>query len=474
MRLAKSMGATIVSPTVAIYTFELYPSRYNMTFAERATDLTGGFVLGAQRYGLKVFPELHPRADELLWTTRTDEEFERNLLVSGAGATHYDAPNGSTYRPPYYNALTVDVVEWYRNMIGELADQYKDYLSFAGVQLRVSNWQNPALNNLVSLDWGYDVDTVTRFFQDTGRTMPKEMLTGKEPAAARNRHDVILANFREAWINWRCERIRDIFRGIVQRVRQARSDLTVQVLFFALAGGEQPNSEDLREAGIDLDMLKSVEGLVLIDGRFQHGAKEDSIEWQRRTREEYLGANGVSLFEGEKGRASTLFPMHYIEITDAVAKSAQLGWANDRKDPWVSASSEPPGRLRLSRYAELVGDFDVYMLGDGGNGYVFSGEGLAEFMAEFRALPRRPFERVPNVGKTLVLRRSGKLFYIVSLSPKPQSVRINLAGAGDVRRVTTGELVARRDGEIAVDLKPYELNVFEATKPIDGLSIAQP
>lgn len=433
--------------------------------------MTAAFLLGAQRYGLKVVPELHPRADELLWTARTKEEFERRLLVSASGATNYEASNGSVNRPPFYNALAADISGWYRDMVGELADQYKHYPAFAGVQLRISNWQNPALNNLVSLDWGYDAETVSRFFRETGLPIPDGILQKDDaPAEVQNRHDVILATFRKSWIRWRCEQVRDLFRDIVHRVRQARSDLIVQVSLVALSNAQQPGYDDLREMGIDLELLHAVDGMVLIDGRFQHGAREASIDWQRMTREGHLGSNGVRLFEGEKTRASTIFPMQYVEITGGVATSQQLGWAPRRTEPWVSASSEPPGRLRLARYAELVGLFDVYMLGDGGNGYVFSGEGLKEFMVEFRALPRRPFERIIKAPSTVILRRNDKDFYAVSLSSNPQAIRISLKGASSVRRVTTGEPVPLRNGVITLDLKPYELIVFEADRQITDLA----
>ena len=68
LRLARTSGATVFMPTTVIYGHQLYPSRYHLTFNDQGRDLTAAFLLAAQRYGLDVIPELHPRADELIWT----------------------------------------------------------------------------------------------------------------------------------------------------------------------------------------------------------------------------------------------------------------------------------------------------------------------------------------------------------------------------------------------------------------------
>ena len=463
LRLARSMGATRVSPSVLVYGSELYPSKFNLTFNDQRSDLAAAFFVGAERYGMTVVPEMHPRADELLWPARDRAELDRRLLMSADGASNRVTGDGSVRRPPYYNALDPDVRQWYLEMIGEFVERYRDYRSFSGIQLRISDWQNPALNNVVSLDWGYDRRTVSRFFGETGLAIPAGMaLVDDEPVSARNRHDLILANVREAWIRWRCERVRDIFRDVVQRVREARSDLTVQVSFFALSGDERSDAEHLREMGIDLTMLGAVEGLSLVDARFQHGAKEASLGWRRATREGYLGPNGVGLFERAGTRASTLFPMHYIEITGKVATSQQLGWPARASEPWISAASEPPGRLKLARYAELVGLFDVAMLGDGGNGYVFPGKGLEEFMTEFRALPPERFELVPNIPAPVIVRERGDLFYVVNLSSSQTSVRLSADRAGKFVRLSNGAEVTTVDGAIRLDMAPYELIGFRS------------
>jgi hypothetical protein len=168
LAMARAAGATVVSPTAVIYNFALYPSRFNLAFAEVESDLIAAFLLGAEHYGLKVVPQLHPRADELLWPPRDKAAAEARLLLSRDGTYHLKAPGGSFLHPPYYNILNDDVRRWYVDMIGELADRYKSYPAFSGIDLRFMTWQNPALNNFVSLEWGYDAATSPGSFEKRG------------------------------------------------------------------------------------------------------------------------------------------------------------------------------------------------------------------------------------------------------------------------------------------------------------------
>jgi hypothetical protein len=118
--------------------------------------------------------------------------------------------------------------------------------------------------------------------------------------------------------------------------------------------------------------------------------------------------------------------------------------------------------LRLARYAELVGLYDVYMLGDGGNGYVFPDDDLTSFLGEFRALPRLPFRRIPGMPDKIAVRQNGKFFYAVNLSPDPQSLRLKLGAVHQLQRLTTGEAVDFHDGAFTLDLAPYQLLGFRA------------
>jgi hypothetical protein len=458
LRLARSSGATIVSPTVVVYNFAMYPSRFHLAFGDRDRDMTAAFMLGAERYGLKIVPQLHPRADELLWPPRDQASLEKRLLLSADGQHHLLRRDGDIFRPPFYNPLNADVRSWYVDMIGELADRYKDYPAFAGIDLRVSDWQNPALNNLVSLDWGYEAETVARFFHETGLTPPAGLDVSTDmPEAARRRHDDLVGKHRAAWIAWRCGKIRDLYQDIVLRVRSARPDLRLLVSIF----GDRWSPEAMREFGIDIDLLNAIDGLTLIDERFAHGAREADTALRRSHHADLMLAENFSPFAGLESRPNILLPMEYVEITPGkVVPAKAIGLPEPPREPWISSATEPPGRLALARFATTVGLADPFMLGDGGNGYVFGDETLREFMAEFRSLPRRAFERVLGAPDAMVVRQRDGIFYVVNMLGMPVKTRLRLDAPATVTRTTSSQIVTASDGFLPLDLLPYQMLAF--------------
>ena len=101
-------------------------------------------------------------------------------------------PTSELERPPYYNALDPVVQDWYVAVVGELADRYQNFPAFEGVDLRIMAWSNAALNNLVSLDWGYDALTVARFAAESGFSLPVELTSSGKTIASWLRSVTIL------------------------------------------------------------------------------------------------------------------------------------------------------------------------------------------------------------------------------------------------------------------------------------------
>src|SRR5262249_44938944 len=64
---ARYAGATVLMPTTVVYNFADYPSQYNTAFSHSYADYLQRTLFAAERGGLFVLPELHPRADELAW-----------------------------------------------------------------------------------------------------------------------------------------------------------------------------------------------------------------------------------------------------------------------------------------------------------------------------------------------------------------------------------------------------------------------
>jgi len=461
LRLASASGATVFSPTAVVYNFAMYPSRFNLTFSERGRDDILPFLLAAGRYGLKIVPQLHPRADEILWQSRDIADLHQRLLLSGKGERRLLRPDGSIERPPYYNALDPVVRDWYLNMVAELATRYKDHGAFAGIDLRFSFWQNAGLNNLVSLDWGYDATTVRTFYRETGIASPRriDLVNDTREAAEARRNDLVLRHKR-AWIRWRCQKIHDIYQAIVQRVRSIRPDLKIYVSFFALTFDQQPSLETMREAGIDVDLLKTIDGLTLIDARHQYGARESDDSWRRRNAAEFARPAEFEPFRKGDDGPHVLMPMQYIEFPASAVPASDLGLTDPLAQPYTSAASEPPGRLSLWRFASVLAMTDAFMLGDGGNGYVFGDEARAEFVREFRLLPKLRFQRLSKSPDAVVVRQRDSAFYIVNVRPDAVSVTLSIKQADAVVRASTLETINLTEGGLKLAMRPSELMVF--------------
>jgi hypothetical protein len=462
MSSARDVGATVVIPTVVIYDSAFYPTRFHQTFADPERDFLKGLLLGAERYGIDLVAELNPRADELGWVADT-AALGRRLALSRAGETNLFEKDGQRRHPPTYNPLDPSVQDWYLGAIGELVERYKDSPRFKGLSLRLSSWSNPSLNNLGSLDWGYDAASVGAFFAESGVAPPAEFArwSGDDPAAARPRYEYLTRHHREAWIAWRCRRITDLYGRIRDRVRSARPDLGLYVTLFEFGGSQvPPNPRLLREAGIDLDALRAMDGVRLIDEQHRYGRKESSEIWARNLRDYALTPESYGVSRSAGSGPLVLTPMHYIEAPDYVLPPDRLGLPTTAKVPWTSTASNPPGRLSLERYALALGLGDAAWLGNGGNSNNRETQPASAFIKEFTRLPAAPFARVGDAPDSIAVWKRDGHAYVVNLQPFRVAAGLHLSVDAKVVRLGTGENVAVRNHVLEVGLDAFELAAF--------------
>lgn len=456
------MGGNVVSPSVLVYGAALYPSKYNLAFSVPPTnDVLRRMLLICEKYGMKLLPELHPRADELSWPYLRSADPKANLLVSKDGKTLKNTPH-------HYNPIYPANQDWYVNMIGELVDNYKDSPALLGVNLRLMQWQNPTLNNFDSLSWGYDDYTTGLFQRETGIAIP---VKADDPGRFGKRYDWLMTNAKERWISWRCEKIAKLYERIVDRVRRARPDLKVYSSAFSADYG----SAWLREAGIDPNLLSRIDGLVMVNALTGYGRVFDPTQNQT-LRDGLLDPNALKLFIKGKENGKFLSSSFYAEATDAVLPPESLGWPSTTRKTWMSAVISPAGRHFLEHYAIQLAETDASWLGDGGNGYTLGQPYLREFLQEYRHLPPVPFHPRPDARDPVAvweLQRSvDYLFYAVNRESYTVSVQIQLQGSGSVYRLSTRKLVAAENHIIRFDLFPYQLMTFRATTGVHIVKIA--
>jgi hypothetical protein len=442
------MGGNMLMPTVSVYQMSLFPSRYNHQFAEMTSpDIVRLLLLECEKHGVKLAGEFHPEARELGYPPAPGDAPDTRM-VSRTG----QRASGS----PAFHPLHSRNQRWYLGMIGEFADRYKDSPSFAGVSLRCMSWANPALCNFHGLDWGYDDLAVGLFERDTGTAVPVPPLATDRFA---KRYDWLMANAREKWIAWRCEKTTALFRAVVTRVRQARRDLTVYATVFDLGV----------DAGLDPQLLSRIDGLVLVNCKHPYGRRALTYEGflaDQRYRDALLNPVTLNSLRGPGQPGAFIFGAGYFEAGEQVLKPADIGLPPNTKTTWISGVVNPAGRGYLERYAIALAEADAQMLGDGGNAYTLGQPLLREFLREYRRLPAEPFRPRADARDPVAVwelpRKADFLFYAVNRERYPVTVRVAIQTPGEVRRLATGEFARLTKGELPVELQPFELRAFQA------------
>jgi len=465
---AVEQGASTLIPTVLVYGGQLYPSRYNLMQMFPDRDPLRRLLLSAERHHLAVIAELHPRSDELLYG-KTQAAGRHLLLVSKDGSDNYTTGDGKTRNvPPFYNVLLPEVQDWFVNMVTELALRYRDSPAFEGISLRYMPWSNAALDNLVNLDWGYDDATVGRFEQETGVIVPNIDAAGSDRYA--RRHAWLTTAAREAWVRWRCAQIAGLVERIAARLRHVRPDLKLFIHAFP-SDPERPYLPDngtgladtprsrLREAALDLDALVHIPGVILIDSTASYGRdRPDAVA------KGLLGPlKDPALIRSLRSDTGLFYlPSHrYLEATDAVVPPDLLGYPKDTKASWLSVAANAPGRNALERFAVGLAEGDALMLGDGGNGYVYSVPGLHDFLTDYTRLPAANFQTETDTDAGVVVRtrkvRGAWWLYAVNRKGAVQCVELPIKGSGGLTRLANDSVIARAGSPLVLQLAPYEL-----------------
>jgi hypothetical protein len=460
-------GSTVVIPTVAVYTFALYPSQFNRIFSRPDTDDLRRMLLMAEKYNLKVIPELHPRADELSWPFAAVPDPKPNLLLSRDGKSNFYQADGKTRNvPPFFNPLYPGNQDWYVGMIGELLDRYKDSTALTGISLRLMSWANPSLNNLASIEWGYDDVTLALFQAETGASVPRGLSGGGSSSLLTEaRYQWLTRNARDAWIAWRYKKIVDLYTRIRDRVRLARPDLKVYSTVFSWRD-DDTSAQVLREAGIDPASLANIDGVVLINALATYGRREPDPFYNYRRRDELLRPEVMWELRGADSSAAFLTSASYVEATDAVVPPERLGFPSSTKHTWVSAAVVPAGAHFLERYAIQLAETDAWMLGDGGNGYSFGQPVLKDWIKEFRALPAKRFQPLADARDPVAVwtleESSGLTLYVVNRERYPVNLSIQFSGTEDIARLATNEPIHLVASHYTPTLAPYQLAAFKA------------
>lgn len=402
----------------------------------------------AARRGLKVIPQLTLRqAYPLMLAAR---EFrgpacDNPILQVAWDGTALAEPQ---WGAPMFNPLHPEVQRAFREQIEELMIHYGREPALGGVALVGSGW---ASTWFVDLTRDYGDYTVSLFEKETGIHVPTA--TGKQRFAVRFQFLADDAH-REAWVAWRCRKIKEFYDSLGAVIRRHRPELKLYASVYPVPDGDAEEvilhgaslKEKYRQAGIDPDLFRNDPDAVV---RFEYCI--DTIPAERAGPNfspipklplndlTYLPEGYSSLAAG-KERAFTLHRLYFEnyagwrECRDAPELPGL--WLTDRMKlaPWQSVLFHTPaalGRNFLKQLALNMANHDPFMVEHGGIWPMVGHEReMREFAAAYLALPAVRFDDFAGMEDPVRLRFrqvGGRFyFYLVNREPYPVAVELKL------------------------------------------------
>jgi len=173
---------------------------------------------------------------------------------------------------PIFNPLHPTVQKAILNLVEEIVDKYSKYPNFTGISF---NMWHSAFLWFSSIHSGYDDYSISLFEKETGIKVPVDI---DDENRFSQRYDYLTYKCKNAWINWRCEKIFELFIKIRDLVKSKRSDMYItitnwlEMVIPSLVGGISPgtqlyarksNVEIFKEAGLDINLFKNIDGIEL-------------------------------------------------------------------------------------------------------------------------------------------------------------------------------------------------------------------
>lgn len=414
------------------------------------------------------------------------------------------------YRPgPIFNPLHPIVQTAILDFLREIGTRYGTHRSFKGVALTM--WA-PTMIWFGSLHSGYDDLTVGMFERETGIAVPMDPLA---PDRFSQRYDFLTLRCREAWITWRCGKIRDLVCAMRDALNECRSDLRLTLNLWSepfvpavLGSGKpehqiftRPGTHELyREAGLDLRLFEG-EDNIQCDLQIEGGGRDRtpshiegaSVENFHMFRDhDFLDQETLDAVARQRCPGAFIFNAWHeawgkhlwfpAEPDDAnlpvVAESYDQGAegvfrinSEYPKDGfwWDSqlriSPAFPPAPFFMEQYAHAVAELDACRITRGG---LFldkaHGEEVRRFALAYRALPRVRFTTLGSSTDPVAVRhgkhRGETFFYLVNREYYPVPVEITFsAETRGLRDLADGKEFFPA-GTLGLTLGAFELRSF--------------
>ncbi|MDQ0288199.1 LamG-like jellyroll fold domain-containing protein [Oligosphaera ethanolica] len=424
--------------------------------------------------GLTCYPALNFHSTPTLVAENCDDP----LAIAAGQDTYFQVPydgviprysrGDSTLNPlhPRVQQQTLEIIEG-------IVARCETRSSYAGIQLCF--WPHRQIPFcFISARHGYGDTTIRQFTQDTGIAVPG---ADNDPERFYKRYRFLLSEHRDAWLDWRCQKIADYVRQIAALARRTNPDAQVLIpllqeawpspnefpFYRKLLHGRSTVEEEWRERGVDLRLLASIPGVLL-----KRQTRDAMRRYWDRPEARTSRDNASSWDNARPFREipSGAYPFnHYYEHSWEKVPVDGAWW----EDGWSAGTANGGGRYYLERSAWSLFLQDAQALSRG----ACSVEAQAsiwesrEFGRAYRTLPARPFTSwTATPTEPAAVReyagKDGHYVYAVNAMYCPLAVSLTLKGATSVLDLVTGESIAAADGVLRLELRPYELRTFRA------------
>lgn len=363
-------------------------------------------------------------------------------MIGFDGQSWMERIGASRGQAPYYNPLDPRVQNAVRRVVAEVVTRYSHHRSFAGVSLQLGPDTFVQMPGTV---WGNDDRTLARFKADTKVDIP-----GAGPNRFQERAKYISSKGRNAWLNWRAEKLTDFYSQIQRDISRSRPDAQLYLSTAGLLGSSsvkaamQPRlplrgdtadalADALLQHGVDAKRLRNHAAIVpMRPQRTQPltALADQAVDLQLRNSESV-----DSLFDGEALAGS----LNYHEpLTFALPSfDAVSPFGVDKTRTWSAAHIPANGFHARSQFIQNLASLDSQMIAEGGWMLPLGQEdSLRKQFAAFRQLPAQKFETVKPqssqaqdsfivIRKLTVGRRT--YFYVVNNAPWAATADIELA-----------------------------------------------